>query len=112
MGAFWHFESYRNSWFCSCHFGLFQCSWLVVIYFFLEHFLDNAYCSVLFFVEFDFTAARGMGALNKELTRENVPLYLLKPSKEIIVILKESTNADIPTLDNPDDLESLLEQSK
>lgn len=53
-----------------------------------------------------------MGALNKELTRENVPLYLLKPSKEIIVILKESTNADIPTLDNPDDLESLLEQSK
>lgn len=85
--------------------------WLLFI-FFLEHFLDNAYCSVLFFIEFDFTAARGMGALNKELTRENVPLYLLKPSKEIIVILKESTNADIPTLDNPDDLESLLEQSK
>ncbi|XP_013112921.2 sodium-independent sulfate anion transporter [Stomoxys calcitrans] len=60
--------------------------------------------------EFDFTAARGMGALNKELSSMNVPLFLLKASKEIIVILKESTNADIHTLDNPDDLESLLEQ--
>lgn len=79
---------------------------------FVELSKANVYGSVFFFIEFDFTAARGMGALNKELTRENVPLYLLKPSKEIIVILKESTNADIPTLDNPDDLESLLEQSK
>lgn len=42
----------------------------------------------------------------------HVPLFLLKASKEISVILKESTNADIPTLENADDLETLLEQSK
>lgn len=62
--------------------------------------------------DFDFTAGRGIGALNKELIRMNVPLFLLKASKEIVVILKESTNADIPTLEEPDDLETVLEQSK
>uniref|UniRef100_A0A1I8M775 Sodium-independent sulfate anion transporter n=1 Tax=Musca domestica TaxID=7370 RepID=A0A1I8M775_MUSDO len=61
--------------------------------------------------DFDFTAGRGIGALNKELIRMNIPLFLLKASKEIIVILKESTNADIPTLEQPDDLETVLEQS-
>lgn len=41
----------------------------------------------------------------------HVPLFLLKASKEINVILKESTDADIQTLDHVDDLEALLEQS-
>ncbi|XP_037815518.1 sodium-independent sulfate anion transporter [Lucilia sericata] len=61
--------------------------------------------------DFDFTAARGIGSLNKELSNMHVPLFLLKASKEICVILKESTNADIPTLQNADDLETLLEQT-
>lgn len=62
--------------------------------------------------DFDFTAARGIGSLNKELYHMHVPLFLLKASKEINVILKESTNADIPTIEFADDLETLLEQSK
>lgn len=41
-----------------------------------------------------------------------VPLFLLKASKEISVILRESTNTDIPTLEYVDDLETILEQSK
>lgn len=65
-----------------------------------------------FILDFDFTAARGIGSLNKELSNIHVPLFLLKASKEIVVILKESTNTEISTLDNPDDLETLLEQSK
>lgn len=64
------------------------------------------------FIDFDFTAARGIGSLNKELANMHVPLFLLKASKEINIILKESTNADIPTLEYADDLETLLEQSK
>lgn len=64
------------------------------------------------FVDFDFTAARGMGSLHKELAKANVPLFLMSADKDISVILKESTNIDFPTIDCPDDLECLLEQSK
>ncbi|KRK01719.1 sodium-independent sulfate anion transporter isoform X3 [Drosophila yakuba] len=62
--------------------------------------------------EFDFTAARGMGSLQKELAKANVPLFLMSADKTIGVILKESTNIDFPTIDCPDDLEFLLEQSE
>ncbi|XP_039965088.1 sodium-independent sulfate anion transporter isoform X2 [Bactrocera tryoni] len=61
--------------------------------------------------ELDFTAARGMGALNKELASKFVPFFLLKASKEICVILKESTNCDFSTIETPDDLEYILENS-
>lgn len=61
--------------------------------------------------ELDFTAARGMGALNKELASSFVPFFLLKASKEICVILKESTNCDFSTIDTPDDLEYILENT-
>ncbi|KRK01715.1 sodium-independent sulfate anion transporter isoform X2 [Drosophila yakuba] len=61
--------------------------------------------------EFDFTAARGMGSLQKELAKANVPLFLMSADKTIGVILKESTNIDFPTIDCPDDLEFLLEQT-
>ncbi|XP_043951378.1 sodium-independent sulfate anion transporter isoform X1 [Drosophila biarmipes] len=61
--------------------------------------------------DFDFTAARGMGSLQKELAKANVPLFLMSADKDIGVILKESTNIDFPTIDCPDDLEYLLEQT-
>ncbi|XP_055912234.1 sodium-independent sulfate anion transporter [Eupeodes corollae] len=61
--------------------------------------------------DFDFTAARGMGALYKELLGIKVPFYLLKASKEIDLILKESTDQNIPSIENVEELESLLEQS-
>ncbi|XP_043651100.1 sodium-independent sulfate anion transporter isoform X2 [Drosophila teissieri] len=61
--------------------------------------------------EFDFTAARGMGSLQKELAKANVPLFLMSADKTIGVILKESTSIDFPTIDCPDDLEFLLEQT-
>eukprot|EP00099_Drosophila_melanogaster_P021342 NP_648539.1 uncharacterized protein Dmel_CG6928, isoform B [Drosophila melanogaster] len=61
--------------------------------------------------EFDFTAARGMGSLQKELAKANAPLFLMSADKTIGVILKESTNIDFPTIDCPDDLEFLLEQT-
>ncbi|XP_067647088.1 sodium-independent sulfate anion transporter isoform X2 [Eurosta solidaginis] len=59
--------------------------------------------------ELDFTAARGMGALNKELANISVPLFLMKASKEICVILKESTNCEFSTVETPDDLEYILD---
>ncbi|CAD7005806.1 unnamed protein product [Ceratitis capitata] len=61
--------------------------------------------------ELDFTAARGMGALNKELASSFVPFFLLKASKEICVILKESTNCDFLTIESPDDLEYILDNT-
>ncbi|KAH8405048.1 hypothetical protein KR222_005641 [Zaprionus bogoriensis] len=61
--------------------------------------------------DFDFTAARGMGSLHKELAKANVPLFLMSAHKDISVILKESTNIDFPTIDCPNDLESILEQT-
>ncbi|XP_016969700.1 sodium-independent sulfate anion transporter isoform X2 [Drosophila rhopaloa] len=61
--------------------------------------------------DFDFTAARGMGSLQKELAKANVPLFLMSAHKDIGVILKESTNFDFPTIECPDDLEFLLEQT-
>nr|XP_036670834.1 sodium-independent sulfate anion transporter isoform X1 [Drosophila suzukii]XP_036670835.1 sodium-independent sulfate anion transporter isoform X1 [Drosophila suzukii] len=61
--------------------------------------------------DFDFTAARGMGSLQKELAKANVPLFLMSADKDIGVILKESTNIDFPTIDCPDDLEYLLDQT-
>ncbi|XP_053953552.1 sodium-independent sulfate anion transporter isoform X2 [Anastrepha ludens] len=61
--------------------------------------------------ELDFTVARGMGALHKELASNSVPLFLMKASKEISVILKESTNCEFPTIESPDDLEYILDNS-
>ncbi|ALC44993.1 CG6928 [Drosophila busckii] len=59
--------------------------------------------------DFDFTAARGMGSLYKELAKANVPLFLMDAHKDITVILKESTGIDFPTIDCVDDLEFILE---
>ncbi|XP_017861035.1 PREDICTED: sodium-independent sulfate anion transporter [Drosophila arizonae] len=61
--------------------------------------------------DFDFTAARGMGNLHKELAKANVPLFLMGADKNIGVILKESTNIDFPTIDCPNDLEFILEHT-
>lgn len=77
---------------------------LFIIFFFSFLFISTA--------ELDFTAARGMGALNKELASKFVPFFLLKASKEICIILKESTNCDFSTIETTDDLEYILENSK
>ncbi|XP_017487778.1 PREDICTED: sodium-independent sulfate anion transporter [Rhagoletis zephyria] len=61
--------------------------------------------------ELDFTAARGMGAVNKELANSSVPLFFMKASKEICIILKESTNCDFATIQSPDDLEYILDNT-
>lgn len=80
------------------------------LFFFFNGFLF--YNFFLLRIDFDFTAARGMGSLHKELAKANVPLFLMSAHKDISVILKESTNIDFPTIDCPNDLECLLEQSK
>ncbi|XP_030372598.1 sodium-independent sulfate anion transporter isoform X2 [Scaptodrosophila lebanonensis] len=61
--------------------------------------------------DFDFTAARGMGSLHKELAKMNVPLFLMSAHKDISVLLKESTSINFPTIECPDDLECILEQT-
>ncbi|SPP76864.1 sodium-independent sulfate anion transporter isoform X1 [Drosophila guanche] len=61
--------------------------------------------------DLDFTAARGMGSLHKELAKANVPFFLMSAHKDIGVILKESTSIDFPTIDGADDLECILEQT-
>uniref|UniRef100_A0A1B0C4U1 STAS domain-containing protein n=1 Tax=Glossina palpalis gambiensis TaxID=67801 RepID=A0A1B0C4U1_9MUSC len=61
--------------------------------------------------DFDFTAARGIGILHKELLNVNVNLILMKVSNEMIVILKEATNIEFHLIDDLDELESTLDQT-
>lgn len=61
--------------------------------------------------EFDFTAARGLGGLYKELQAKKVSLVLLGPSDEIEHVLKEAIAPTvIPSADSETDLESVLQE--
>uniref|UniRef100_A0A336M1R8 CSON010405 protein n=1 Tax=Culicoides sonorensis TaxID=179676 RepID=A0A336M1R8_CULSO len=61
--------------------------------------------------EFDFTAARGLGSLYKELQAKKVTLVLLGPSEEIEHVLKEAIAPTvIPSADSESDLESVLQE--
>lgn len=63
------------------------------------------------FPEFDFTAARGLGGLYKELQAKKVSLILLGPSEEIDHVLKEAIAPTvIPSANSESDLESVLQE--
>lgn len=63
-----------------------------------------------FETEFDFTAARGLGALHKELVAEKRSLVLLGPSEEIRHVLKEALAPSvIPTADSDTDLDVVIQ---
>lgn len=68
--------------------------------------------SIVISIEFDFTAARGIGILHKELLNVNVDLILMKVSNKMTVILREATNIEFHLIDDLDELESTLDQSK
>ncbi|XP_037907919.1 sodium-independent sulfate anion transporter isoform X2 [Hermetia illucens] len=56
--------------------------------------------------EFDFTAARGMGSLSKDLSAMGVRFFLLGAGSAIKMVLKEATGDSICTLETVDELES------
>lgn len=60
------------------------------------------------FLEFDFTVARGLGDLHKEMCSMNIPLVLLGPQPAVRNVLNEATNTLIPHVPNERDLETLL----
>ena len=66
-------------------------------------------CSHL--TEFDFTAARGMGALQKELNIMEVHFFLLKASAEVKTVLNEATENTLKTLESIAELKSYLDGS-
>lgn len=61
-------------------------------------------------LEFDFTAARGIGDLQKELLLSGCPLVLLEPSKDVHKVLKGALTKVVPCVNNEPDLDSLLSE--
>ncbi|XP_055700646.1 sodium-independent sulfate anion transporter [Phlebotomus papatasi] len=59
--------------------------------------------------EFDFTAARGLGDLHKELAASSVSLVLLGPPKEVTTVLKGAINTTISEAPNDAELDRLLQ---
>lgn len=64
--------------------------------------------------ELDYTAAKGIGSLKKELASRNIPLILLGPSDEVKLVLKGSLKGNnVQQVDNENELEtSLHDQSE
>lgn len=62
-------------------------------------------------LEFDFTAARGLGGLQKELAARNIALLLLGPSEEVKIVLKGAlqSNSSILEVENEIDLDQSLQ---
>lgn len=58
--------------------------------------------------EFDFTAARGIGDLHKELLSTGCTLVLLEPSKEVLNVLKGAINTTISCVYSDVDLDGHL----
>lgn len=63
--------------------------------------------------ELDYTAAKGIGSLKKELGARNIPLILLGPSDDVKLVLKGSLKGNnVQQVDNEHELDiSLQEQS-
>jgi solute carrier family 26 (sodium-independent sulfate anion transporter), member 11 len=63
-------------------------------------------------LEFDFTAARGLGSLHKELGARSIPLILLGPIPEVKSVLKGAVNATIKDVFNEHELDAALQGKK
>lgn len=63
--------------------------------------------------ELDYTAAKGIGSLRKELAARSIPMILLGASDEVKLVLKGSLKGNnVPQVDNENELEiSLQEQN-
>lgn len=64
-----------------------------------------------FTVEFDFTVARGLEALHKELGSMKVPLILLGTQDAVKNVMTGATNVSIPDVSNENELDELLQGS-
>jgi len=61
--------------------------------------------------EFDFTAAKGIGALKKELAAKSVPLILLGPTDEVKLVLKASLKGNnVLQVENEHELDIVLQE--
>lgn len=61
--------------------------------------------------ELDYTAAKGIGSLKKELAARNIPMILLGPSDEVKLVLKGSLKGNnVQQVDNESDLDILMQE--
>lgn len=61
--------------------------------------------------ELDYTAAKGIGSLKKELAAKNIPLILLGPSDEVKLVLKGSLKGNnVQQVDNEHELDIFLQE--
>lgn len=63
-----------------------------------------------FILEFDFTVARGLGALHKELSSLNVPLVLLGPVSAVRIVLHGALQSKIPEIECENELDNILHE--
>lgn len=63
------------------------------------------------FIEFDFTVARGLGALHKELSALNVPLVLLGPVPAVQTVLNGALSTAIPEVSTETELDQFFQNS-
>lgn len=63
---------------------------------------------LLYILEFDFTAARGLGALQKDLSEKKILLILLGPPEKIQSLITGAVSVDIPVAQNELHLDELL----
>jgi solute carrier family 26 (sodium-independent sulfate anion transporter), member 11 len=61
--------------------------------------------------ELDFTAARGLGDLHKELSSKNIPLLLMGPIPEVKCVLKGAVTATIRDVFTDNELDAVLQES-
>lgn len=64
----------------------------------------------MFFAEFDFTAARGIGDLHKELLLTGCALVLLEPSKDVKNVLKGALTKTVCCVQAEGDLDGHLRE--
>jgi STAS domain len=58
--------------------------------------------------ELDFTAARGLGDLHKELRSKNIPLLLMGPIPEVKIVLKGAVASSIRDVFTENELDAVL----
>lgn len=61
--------------------------------------------------ELDYTAAKGIGSLKKELAAKNISMFLLGPSEEVKLVLKGSLKGNnVQQVENEYELDILLQE--